>query len=77
MPIATQYKDPKRDGYYLCGWALGNCALYRSAAKAFKGDVAKLRGALAAKQFEGEINADGSLLFMGATMNWRDFEVVP
>lgn len=68
------YKDPKRNDYALGGWVMGDYSLYRAAGEREKGDVKKLREALARREFEGVINNDGSLTYGGNTVHWRDLK---
>lgn len=70
--MATQYIDPQRDKWYLAGFVLGDFSIYKKVAQDNKGDLKAILNASQNRQFEGHVNPDGSLTYMGATINWRD-----
>lgn len=70
-------KDPKRSQWFLAGWIMGDLSLYKAAAKAVKGDVAKLREAAKRREFEGDILNDGSLSYGGVQVHWKDLAAIP
>lgn len=72
------YTNPEfRTKYYLAGFVMGDFSIYRKFAKDCKGDIKKLRAAIAAHQFEGTINDDGSLSYGGVTTHWNDLSNIP
>lgn len=76
--MIAKYTDPKRGLYFTAGWVLGNFSIYRAVAmsKNVNGDVAKLRDAQAHRQFEGDVNDDGSLTYGGVTAHWKTMDRV-
>jgi hypothetical protein len=70
--MAIQYKDPQRDKWALAGFIMGDFTIYKKIAEDCKGDVKTIQDAARKRQFEGTVDSNGTLTYMGATINWQD-----